>query len=92
MTRKVFTDSLRVLTDIPEINCLATCLKEQKSIEALEQERGRLVNCAKNGLTLVGELTQETDQVPRADEGLLAVMKQCEVAIPLRIQSRGWLI
>ena len=61
MARKIFTNDLRVLANIPKINCLAPFFKEQKSVEALEQKRGRLVNCAKDGLTLVGELTQEAN-------------------------------
>jgi len=87
VTRKIFTDGLRVLANITKINCLPPFLKEQKSVEALEQERRRLVDGAKNSLTLVGELTQETNQVPRAEERPLAVAGRRRVAIPLRIQS-----
>jgi len=92
MTPKIFANDLRVLTDITKINSLSPFLKEQKSVETLEQKRRRLVNCAKNSLTLVGELTQETNQIPRTEEGLLAVAKQSRVVIPLRVQSRRWLV
>jgi len=52
---------LGVVAHGSEIGCLATRLEKEEAIELREKERGRLVDCAKDGLAAVRELAEKFD-------------------------------
>ena len=41
-------------------------LQQEQPVEAFEQERRRLVDCAQDGLSMICQLPQEPDNIPRA--------------------------
>ena len=60
---KVFFDSSRVVTNVTEVDGLATLCKEQKGIELSEKEGGWLMDSDQDGLANVGELAKESDSI-----------------------------
>jgi hypothetical protein len=63
---EVFQESVRVLAEFAEVNSLATTGEEEKTVEFLEQDGGRLVDGAEDGLASGTEFTEEGDDGPRA--------------------------
>ena len=63
VSTEVLLDSRCVVTDVTEVDSLATLCEKQKSIELSEQKGGRLMDGDQNGLTNVGELAKETNSV-----------------------------
>jgi hypothetical protein len=63
VSAKVFFDSSRVVTNVTEVDGLATLCKEQKGIELSEKEGGWLMDSDQDGLANVGELAKESDSI-----------------------------
>jgi hypothetical protein len=55
------------------VHCATTTRQEKQVIEFLEQEGRRLMNCAQNCLSVIGELLQERENRPRR----LTVQSRC---------------
>ncbi|KAI6775884.1 hypothetical protein HG530_002642 [Fusarium avenaceum] len=61
---EVANHGLGVLADITEVDSLATLGQEKKAIKALEQHGRGLMDCAKNGLTSVGQFLKQIQNSP----------------------------
>lgn len=66
MAFEVIQEGSRVVTNRSEIHRFTATGEEEKLIEFLEKDCARLVNCAQDGLTGVGEFSQEITDSPGA--------------------------
>lgn len=56
---KVIDERRRVLAEIAKVNRLAALLEQQESVKDLEQFTRRLMNRCENGLSMVGQFTEQ---------------------------------
>lgn len=68
VTGEVAAEDVRVRANFTEVDRVTAALEEQETVKGLEQERGRLMYRAEDGLALVGELAQETIAVLEVKE------------------------
>jgi hypothetical protein len=68
MAGEILAEFLRVATNVTKVNRFSTTFQEQKAIETFKQEGRRLMDCAKNGLTLISKLPQEAYEIPSTDD------------------------
>lgn len=76
MTMEVVQERMSVFANIAEVDALTTTLKEQETVEVLEEGRVGLMDRAQNRLTGRGQFTQEADDVESR----------------LRVETRGRLV
>lgn len=55
-----------VLSEVAEVDRVATSSEKQESVELVEEKSGRLVDSDEHGLSLVGKLSEEPENVVRA--------------------------
>ena len=73
---KVVDESARVGTDVTIVDGSASASEEEKTVEFLEEESGRLMNRAKDGLSIRSELSEEFADRPGG----------------LTVQARRWFV